>query len=62
MMRGPWQFTPEYVLYTLYPITDGESIIWKGKLDLLNKTNIKIVSLSEDLENYINSKSSDYNF
>jgi hypothetical protein len=49
-------------IYVFYPITDGASVTWKGKLDLLNKTNIRIASLSQDLENYINNKNKDYDF
>jgi hypothetical protein len=54
--------TFEKPIYVFYPITDGASVTWKGKLDLLNKTNIRIASLFQDLENYLNNKSKDYDF
>ena len=46
----------------LYPITDGESILWKGNLDLMNQTNVYINFYSDDIEKYINSKGKDYDF
>jgi hypothetical protein len=59
-------YVPSYTITgsisDLYPVSDGEPILWKGKLDLLNKTNIRITSLFQDLENYINNKSKDYDF
>ena len=59
-------YIPSYIIVgpvnELYPITNSESIVWKGKLDLLNETKKRIYSLFDDIENYINSKSEDYNF
>lgn len=45
-----------------YPITNGESIEWKGRLNLLNQTNLKINSFINSLESFINNKSLDYDF
>lgn len=45
-----------------YPITNGESIEWKGRLDLLHQTNLRINSFINSLESYIKSKNEDYNF
>lgn len=47
---------------SLYPITNGESILWKGRLDLMNQTNIRITYYFKDLEKYISNKAADYNF
>jgi hypothetical protein len=54
--------TYERPIILLYPITDSESIEWKGRLDLLNKINIQINQYFTSLENYINNKAPDYNF
>lgn len=52
----------ERTISEFYPITNGESIEWKGRLDLLNQTNLKINSFINSLESYINDKSIDYDF
>ncbi len=52
----------ESPLTSLYPITDSDPIEWKGRLDLLNQTNIKISELMNSIDKYISNKSVDYNF
>jgi hypothetical protein len=55
-------YTKESSIASLFPVTNSESVEWKGRLDLLNKTSIKINSFFNDLELYIKNKSIDYNF
>ena len=59
-------FVPTYEIEqpinTLYPITYNKSVEWKGRLYLLNETNNTINSYFDDIEKYINNKTTDYNF
>ena len=56
------EHTVDRSIHSLYPITDSKLIEWKGRLDILNQTNIKILSFFNSIEGYINNKSSDYSF
>lgn len=51
-----------YPISYLYPITNNESITWKGNLNLMNETSLHLNSFLKSMERYINNKEGDYNF
>ena len=52
----------EVSIHSVYPITDFKSDQWKGKIDLLNQTNLKMNKLIDDLGYYIQMNDGDYKF
>jgi len=52
----------EMSIHSIYPITNFESGEWKGKLDLLNQTNINIIKYISNLKEYITDYTNDYSF
>jgi len=53
-------YTYDGPISALYPITNSESVEWKGKLNLLDKTTFYLNSYFGDVERYIKNKSTDY--
>ncbi len=59
-------YVPPYIIAgpinELYPVTNSESVEWKGRLNLMDETGKRINSLFDDLDRYIKNKNADYEF
>jgi len=49
-------------IHSIYPITQGRPVTWKGKLSVLTGLNYRINTMADNMDYYIRSYNQDYDF